>query len=311
MVETDINQRAAKLFRDTQKNYCTALEKIDGRGTFITDSWDRTNLNNGAKEGGGITRIMSDGKTFERAGVNFSEVYGIMEPFLVEKLIGVRSPHEFFATGISLVVHPLSPMIPTTHANCRFLQIGDFSWFGGGADLTPYYLFEEDACHFHTELKAVCDKFDPFYYEKFKKWCDEYFFLPHRKEARGIGGIFFDYLGKEDGVDSLNKYFLFVEALCEKLSELYLPVVKKRQQEPWSTKEKDFQLLRRGRYVEFNLLHDRGTHFGLQTNGRIESIFMSLPPIVKWEYNSSFEDGSLESKLIDVLKQPRDWINKK
>jgi coproporphyrinogen III oxidase len=200
-------------------------------------------------------------------------------------------------------------MAPTTHANWRFLELGAKSWFGGGSDLTPYYLFEEDAKHFHTVLNRTCARHSPEYYSRFKKWCDEYFYLPHRQETRGIGGIFFDYLGRDDGADP-EKILPFVSDLGFAFCEQYLPIVERRKDLPYGEKEKTFQLQRRGRYVEFNLLYDRGTHFGLNTAGRTESILMSLPPLVRWDYNVTPEPGSTtpESQLIDVLKNPREWV---
>ena len=222
------------------------------------------------------------------------------------KLVGRDEPTAFFATGISIVIHPFSPMIPTTHANYRYLEVGDRTWFGGGGDLTPYYLFNEDAQHFHRTFKVVCDKHSPELYAQMKSACDEYFYLPHRQEARGIGGIFFDYLGRE-GPPAAD-YIPLVTGLLNCFQESYLPIVKRRMNESWGEQEKAFQLLRRGRYVEFNLLYDRGTLFGLKTSGRTESILMSLPPLVRWEYNFQPTAGSREAELLETLREPRNWV---
>jgi coproporphyrinogen III oxidase len=298
--------RAAALFTRVQEQICNALERADGAARFKTDEWNRTDIS-GGKGGGGLTRVLSGGAVFEKAGVNFSAVHGYMPPDFASKLGGEKEETPFFATGVSLVIHPRSPMIPTTHANWRYIELGKKSWFGGGSDLTPYYLFEEDAIHFHTVLRDVCDKHNPEYYSRFKKWCDEYFYLPHRKETRGIGGIFFDYLGRDDGAD-LEALYRFAHDLGFAFTEQYVPIVERRKESPYGDRERDFQLLRRGRYVEFNLLYDRGTHFGLQTAGRIESILMSLPPVVHWDYSPTVEAGSREEALITALENPREWL---
>ena len=225
---------------------------------------------------------------------------------MTKKLLGTDGEAKFYATGTSLVLHPYSPMIPTVHANFRYLEVGNKKWFGGGSDLTPYYLFEEDARHFHKTAKNVCDKHDNCFYSQFKKECDQYFYLPHRKEARGVGGIFYDYLGKEEP-EKLENFFSFAKDYSESFLDSYLPIVERRKDEPWTETQKEFQLLRRGRYVEFNLIYDRGTLFGLRTNGRTESILMSLPPTVNWTYNYQPTAGSKEAQLLEVLKNPRDW----
>jgi coproporphyrinogen III oxidase len=214
-------------------------------------------------------------------------------------------PQSFSATGLSLVLHPRSPWVPTSHMNVRYIELTGPSrraWFGGGADLTPYYLVEEDAAHFHGCLKAACDRHDPAYYPRFKEWCDRYFWLPHRDEARGVGGIFFDYL-----TDDPEPVFDFVRDLGRAFVEAYLPIVDRRKKEPWTEDQREWQLIRRGRYVEFNLIHDRGTLFGLETGGRTESILMSLPPVVRWTYDHRPAPDSPEAKLLDVLRRPRDW----
>jgi coproporphyrinogen III oxidase len=295
------------LFQRIQANICEGLERIDGTGKFRTDQWNRTD-SRGNEGGGGMTRILAEGSVFEKAGVNFSAVHGYMNPDFAAKLGAAKEELPFFATGVSLVIHPRSPMVPTTHANWRYLELGDKAWFGGGSDLTPYYLYEEDAQHFHSVLHTTCSKHNPAYYPRFKKWCDEYFYLPHRGEARGIGGIFFDYLGRDDNED-LNKLFDFASDLGFAFCDQYLPIVERRMNEPFGETEKLHQLQRRGRYVEFNLLYDRGTHFGLQTNGRTESILMSLPALVRWDYNVTPEPNSREERLLSVLKNPQEWVS--
>jgi len=301
-----MQDRAAQLFHDIQSHICRELERVDGGATFREDEWNRTD-SKGGHGGGGLTRILANGAVFEKAGVNFSNVRGTMSADFAAKLGATKEETPFSATGISLVIHPYSPMIPTTHANWRFLEVGEKRWFGGGSDLTPYYLEEEDAAHFHRNLKGICDAHSPEYYSRFKKWCDEYFFLPHRGETRGVGGIFFDYIGRDDGAD-LEKVFSFVRDLGFGFTDQYLPIVEKRKAAQYTAEQKKFQLLRRGRYVEFNLLYDRGTHFGLQTGGRIESILMSLPAVVNWDYCPEVAPGSREEQLLQALREPREWV---
>ncbi len=301
-----LRERAARLFQDIQSLICSALEEADGSAKFRNDRWNRTDPN-GAEGGGGLTRILADGAVFEKAGVNFSSVHGTMPGAFAAKLNAGAEDMPFFATGVSLVIHPRSPLVPTTHANYRYLELGTKSWFGGGADLTPYYLFEEDARHFHRVLKNACELHSPEFYPRFKKWCDEYFFLPHRGETRGIGGIFFDYLGRDDGQEH-ESLFLLAKDLGLAFTDQYLPIVERRKALPFSEQQRLFQLQRRGRYVEFNLLYDRGTHFGLQTGGRIESILMSLPSLVRWDYCPSYPEGSEEATLIETLRSPREWV---
>lgn len=294
------------LFRNIQEATCKALEEIDGKEIFRTDNWSRTELN-GSDGGGGITRVLRGGNVFEQAGVNFSEVYGTMAADLAEKLTMPREDLPFYATGVSMVFHPYSPLVPTTHANFRYLEVGDRCWFGGGMDLTPYYLFDEDCIHFHQQLKQICDRHSSTYYSEFKKKCDQYFFLPHRGETRGIGGLFFDYLGKNDQ-GALSTYFEFIKDIGTHFMKSYLPIVEHRKDMHFSAHQKNFQLLRRGRYVEFNLVYDRGTLFGLKTGGRTESILMSLPPEVRWEYQDEFPMGTEENRLLHILRNPQDWI---
>jgi coproporphyrinogen III oxidase len=301
-----MKERAVELFKGTQTSICLGLEEEDGKSKFQSDSWERPD-SSGSHGGGGLTRVISEGDIFEKGGVNFSEVHGNLPAEMSKRLVGIDTEAPFYATGVSLVLHPSSPMVPTVHANFRYLEVADKSWFGGGLDLTPYYLFEEDARHFHSVLKKSCDSFDESYYPKFKKRCDEYFYLPHRGEARGIGGLFFDYLGK-DKPEELDEYFSFVSEIASSFLPAYLPIVKKRREEPWGQAEKDFQLLRRGRYVEFNLIFDLGTQFGLKTGGRTESILMSLPAEVRWQYNAQVDENSREYDIIRVVKEPKEWV---
>ena len=288
--------RAVTLFESLQNSICSRLEELDRETPFHEDSW--THMSGG----GGRTRIIQNGVVFEKGGVNTSAVHGTLTGALAERL--KTRPQSFFAAGISLVLHPKSPMTPTFHANFRYLELEDGdSWFGGGADLTPYYLVEEDAVHFHRTWKESCDRHDPSLYPKFKSACDRYFFLPHRQEARGIGGIFFDYLRGD-----FDRQFPLIEALGHSILESYEPIVKRRKEDPWGDREREWQLVRRGRYVEFNLLYDRGTLFGIETQGRAESILMSLPPLVRWGYDVHPEPGSREQDLVDVLRSPRDWV---
>jgi coproporphyrinogen III oxidase len=296
-----LKDRAQEFFLKLQDHICAGIEQRDGKATFEEDNWTRQ------EGGGGRTRILHDGNIFEKAGVNFSAVCGAM-PEKMMKAMNVPLS-EFFATGISLVLHPFSPMVPTVHANFRYFEManGD-AWFGGGTDLTPYYLYEEDSAHFHRTLKSSCDKHSPEYYPKFKKWCDEYFFIKHRGETRGIGGIFFDY--RRGTIEEREKFFLFVQDCGNSFLDAYMPIVTRRMNEPFGKSEKEFQLIRRGRYVEFNLVYDRGTLFGLETQGRVESILMSLPTYAKWEYNYSPAKDSREEKLIEVLRKPKEWVER-
>jgi coproporphyrinogen III oxidase len=279
-----------------QDKICAGLEEIDGQGRFQQDEWQRPG------GGGGRTRVLTNGAVFEKAGVNFSAVHGELPESLSKKL-EVGGDRKFYATGTSLVLHPHNPMVPTVHANFRFLQRGDAGWFGGGTDLTPYYPYAEDAIHFHRTLKEACDRHDTSYYPRFKQWCDEYFTIRHRNEMRGIGGIFFDYLQGD-----LETLFAFVQDAGEAFLPAYLPIVAQRRDEPFGEQERYFQLIRRGRYVEFNLVYDRGTLFGLETNGRTESILMSLPTLARWDYNYQPTPGSREAEAWACF-QPRDWLN--
>jgi len=292
-------ERARDLFRGLQDSICAGLETLDGGGQFREDAWQREG------GGGGRSRVMSEGRLFEKAGVGFSEVFGAVEGELAKVMAG--DGPTFYATGVSLVLHPRSPRIPTVHANFRYLGRGSARWFGGGSDLTPYYLDEDDARHFHRTWRAACDRHDPAYYPRFKRWCDEYFQLPHRGEARGVGGIFFDDLGKGASPEECGRLLTFVRDCGAAFLPAYLPIAERHLGDGFGERERAWQLVRRGRYVEFNLIYDRGTTFGLRTRGRTESILMSLPPLVRWEYDHQPEPGSPEAALLDVLRTPRDW----
>jgi coproporphyrinogen III oxidase len=287
-------ERTEQFFKGLQDRICGGLEELDGT-KFREDVWSREG------GGGGRTRVMEEGRIFEKAGVNFSAVAGNLPEEFAAK-IPRGNGTAFFATGVSLVLHPRSPMVPTVHANFRYLEKGDAAWFGGGTDLTPYYPYAEDAVHFHQTLKNVCDRHDPEHYPRFKKWCDEYFFLKHRGETRGVGGLFFDYVEGDP-----EKTFAFVSELGDAFLEAYVPVVRRRVDETYTDRERQFQLYRRGRYVEFNLLYDRGTIFGIETRGRTESILMSLPPLVRWVYDFKPEPGSREERNMEFYK-PREWV---
>ena len=312
-------ERAAAYFRGLQDDIVAALERADG-GTFREDEWQRPG------GGGGRSRVLADGALFEKAGVNFSDVHGELRPEMSAALPG--DGLHFRATGVSLVLHPRSPRVPTMHANVRHIQRGSVSWFGGGTDLTPYYVVRDDAAHFHRTLRDTCARFDAGLYPRFKRWCDDYFFLPHRAEPRGVGGVFFDYLGA--GAEATARYpthaapaasaaapaaiendgeqlFEFVQALGAAIMPAYLPIVARRRDDPWGERERRWQLVRRGRYVEFNLLYDRGTLFGLKTDGRIESILMSLPPEVRWEYAAVPDPGSAEAESLAAICARADW----
>jgi coproporphyrinogen III oxidase len=297
MTAASFQQRAADYFRDLQDRIVAALEELDGTGRFREDHWERPG------GGGGRTRVLLEGGVFEKAGVNFSDVQGEMSEEFSRQVPG--EGREFSACGISLVLHPRNPFVPTVHANFRFLTKGSRQWFGGGADLTPYYPYREDVLHFHRVWRDVCQRHAPLIdHERLKKWCDEYFFLAHRNEARGVGGIFFDYLEGD-----LEKLFRFVQEAGDAFLPAYLPIARRRRDESWNEEQKAFQEYRRGRYVEFNLIYDRGTLFGLKTGGRVESILMSLPARVRWWYDYRPTPGSREAELTDYWLKPRDWAN--
>ena len=284
-----------------QDKICRGVEMLDGGARFSSDIWTRP------AGGGGESRVLSQGDVFEQAGVGFSHVFGDEMPTAATKSRPELAGKRFQAVGVSLVLHPLNPYVPTTHANFRFFSAGEGNsiwWFGGGFDLTPTYPFLEDVVHWHSVAKAACDPHGADLYDRYKAWCDEYFFLPHRNETRGVGGLFFDDLN-EQGFD---KSFAFFSSVADSFLEAYSPIVKKRVAHPFAERERDFQLYRRGRYVEFNLIYDRGTHFGLQSGGRTESILMSLPPEVRWRYNWHPEPDSAEEELYRDYLRPRDWL---
>ena len=288
-----------------QDRICTALELEDGAAQFREDLWDR------AEGGGGKTRIISGGNVFEKGGVNTSVVFGEVTPMMTAQL--KIHGHQWFACGLSLVLHPLNPFVPTVHCNYRMFELqneaGDVTdrWFGGGTDLTPYYLFEEDARHFHGTYKSVCDQYDLAFYPRFKKQCDNYFVNWHRQEERrGLGGIFYDYC-RPDAEHDVQHWMDFGIACGNAFTDAYLPIVQKRKSQPYQAPQKYWQEIRRGRYVEFNLVHDRGTLFGLKTNGRIESILMSLPPTVRFDYQYQPVSGSPEDLLLQACLHPREW----
>ncbi|HAD99447.1 MAG TPA: oxygen-dependent coproporphyrinogen oxidase [Gammaproteobacteria bacterium] len=287
-----------------QQDICDQLEQVDGKASFIKDNWEKEN---GA--GGGLTRVLTDGAVFEQAGVNFSIVHGDNMPASATALRPELAGRSFSALGVSLVIHPHNPYAPTSHANVRFFiaeKEGEdpIWWFGGGFDLTPYYGFDEDAILWHQTAKDACDPFGVEVYPKYKKWCDDYFYMKHRDEQRGIGGLFFDDLN-QGGFDEC---FAFMQSVGNSYIKAYRPIVERRKDTPFTDHERQFQLYRRGRYVEFNLVYDRGTLFGLQTGGRTESILMSLPPLVRWEYQYKPETGSEEEKLYEYYIKPQDWL---
>ena len=316
--------RARDLLMGLQDSICAGLEAVDGEGRFQEESWERP------EGGGGRSRVMKAGRVFEQGGVNFSEVQGEELPPSILNQRPEAKGHPWFAIGTSMVLHPRSPWIPTVHLNYRYFEAGPVWWFGGGADLTPYYPFLEDARHFHRTLKDACETINPAYHSVFKPWCDEYFYLKHRGETRGVGGIFYDY---QDGSGVLYKgsdpegpaaqasgaigaiqqdwetLFRLAQSCGNAFLPSYVPIVERRQGLLWGDRERQFQLYRRGRYVEFNLVFDRGTIFGLQTNGRTESILMSLPPLVRWEYAYVPEAGSREALLTEVFTRPQNWLD--
>lgn len=294
-----------KYIHELQDTITSKLEAVDGKATFQEDIWKRT------EGGGGRTRVIENGAVFEKGGVNISGVHGKL-PDSMQKYFGVEDAN-FFACGLSLVLHPKNPMVPTVHANWRYFEMYDQDgtlvdqWFGGGQDLTPYYLFEEDAKHFHQTCKTACDKHNSEFYPKYKARCDEYFWNSHRNEARGVGGLFFDYCKASNDM-TMQNWYDFVTEVGDIFLEAYVPIVEKRKNIDYTKIQRDWQEIRRGRYVEFNLVHDKGTLFGLKTNGRIESILMSLPPHVQWVYDHHPESGSEEEQLIKVLQSPKNWI---
>jgi coproporphyrinogen III oxidase len=286
-----------------QDNICQTLELVDGKGTFVEDNWQRE------QGGGGRTRVLTKGNVIEQGGVNFSHVYGGQLPASATAARPELAGRSFQAVGVSLVIHPNNPYVPTTHANVRFFiaeKEGEAPvwWFGGGFDLTPYYAFHEDVVHWHSVANKICLPFGDEVYPKYKKWCDDYFYLKHRQETRGVGGLFFDDLNQPGFKES----FKFMRAIGDGFLDAYVPIVERRKDINFAQKHRDFQLYRRGRYVEFNLVYDRGTLFGLQTGGRTESILMSMPPLVSWQYDFSPEPNSDEADLYSNYLHPREWL---
>ena len=302
---TDINYDAVEEYlRSLQARIVASLEDVDGKGSFRQDRWDRHG------GGGGDSRVLVDGAIFEQAGVGFSLVFGNEMPPSATRNRPELAGQSFRAMGVSLVLHPGNPYVPTTHANFRFFSTNSGGgepvwWFGGGFDLTPFYPFYDDVLHWHRKAKEACDPFGDGVYEKYKKWCDEYFYLQHREETRGVGGLFFDDLN-EFGFD---KSFELTKSIGDQFLPAYLPIVKAHSGHKYGERQREFQLYRRGRYVEFNLIYDRGTLFGLQSGGRTESILMSLPPRVRWEYDWKPKPGSPEADLYENYLRPRDWLN--
>ncbi|XAR55669.1 Coproporphyrinogen oxidase [Bertholletia excelsa] len=315
---SSVRARFEKMIREAQDSVCSAIEAVDGGGKFKEDVWSRPG------GGGGISRVLQDGAVWEKAGVNVSVVYGIMPPEAYRAAKPVNTdvnsssvdkpgPVPFFAAGISSVLHPKNPFAPTLHFNYRYFETDAPKdapgaprqwWFGGGTDLTPAYIFEEDVKHFHSVQKSACDKFDPSFYPRFKKWCDDYFYIKHRGERRGLGGIFFDDINDCDQEMLLS----FATECANAVVPAYIPIIEKRKDMPYTDQNKAWQQLRRGRYVEFNLVYDRGTTFGLKTGGRIESILVSLPLTARWEYDHKPEEGSEEWKLLDACINPKEWV---
>jgi len=288
--------------RTLQDRITTALAKLEGGDRFRRDVWQRP------EGGGGESRVLSKGRIFEQAGINFSDVHGQALPPSATARRPQLAGQPFRAMGLSLVIHPVNPYVPTSHANVRFFSTDAADpdwWFGGGFDLTPYYGFTEDAQHWHRTARAACSPFGDDVYPRYKRWCDEYFYLKHRNEPRGIGGLFFDDLNEWGFARS----FAFLRSVGDSFLDAYLPIIERRKTQPYGERERQFQLYRRGRYVEFNLVYDRGTLFGLQSAGRTESILMSLPPLVRWEYGWTAEAGSAEEKLMREFLCARDWLS--
>ncbi len=302
MSTPDINAVSSYLL-GLQDRICQALEQVDQKNIFQEDQWTRE------EGGGGRSRVMEEGAVFEKAGINFSHVHGHQLPASATAHRPELAGRSFEALGVSLVIHPRNPYVPTSHANVRFFiaekeDSDPVWWFGGGFDLTPYYGYEQDAIHWHTTAREACLPFGDDIYPRFKAWCDDYFYLKHRQEPRGIGGLFFDDYNTPGFADS----FALMQSIGDHYIPAYLPIVEKRMHQPYGDRERDFQLYRRGRYVEFNLVYDRGTLFGLQTGGRTESILMSLPPLVAWRYDWQPQPGSPEAELYDLFLKPRDWV---
>ncbi|WP_210464893.1 oxygen-dependent coproporphyrinogen oxidase [Rufibacter roseolus] len=290
-----------KWFKSFQERLCADLENCDGVARFREDHWERPG------GGGGAARVIQDGAVFEKGGVNFSAVEGVLQEKAAAAL-HLPDPH-FFATGVSVVIHPTNPHVPITHMNVRYFEAGNGeAWFGGGIDLTPIYVNKDQVRFFHQSLKNTCDRFRPEYYPEFKRWADDYFYIPHREETRGVGGIFFDRLTPTAEI-SLEERFAFVQAVADTFSPTYTTIVNQNKDLEFSAHEKEWQLIRRGRYVEFNLVNDRGTKFGLETNGRTESILMSLPPLASWHYSHAPAVGTPEAEALACFKKGIDWVS--
>ena len=293
-------EEIADWFRGLQDRICASLEAADGSGKFVEDAWERPG------GGGGRTRILNNGAVIEKGGVNFSAVHGKTPENILRALN--LSESDFFATGVSIVQHPKSPMVPIIHMNVRYFEMSNgISWFGGGIDLTPHYVKPEDARWFHQQLKDVCDRHHPEYYAKFKSWADDYFYIKHRKETRGVGGIFFDRLSKEGEFDMAERW-AFVQDVGEAFAPIYTEMIRRNKEVPFGESQKEWQGLRRGRYVEFNLVWDKGTRFGLDTDGRTESILMSLPAVARWEYDHQPAPGSPEAETLSLLRKGINWL---
>lgn len=303
MIDKDIIAEAYKLIQD---EICAGLETADGKGKFVEEIWEREG------GGGGRTRIIQNGEVIEKGGVNFSAVHGKL-PELIKKAFAVEQD-EFFATGVSIVIHPNNPWVPIIHMNIRYFEVlgndgNEIRWFGGGIDLTPHYIIKDDASFFHNSLKNTCDKFNPEFYGKFKNWADDYFFIKHRNETRGIGGIFYDRLNPNSCGLEWNEIFEFSKAVGRTFMPVYTELIKRNKTKSFTEEQKLWQYQRRSRYVEFNLVYDAGTKFGLETNGRIESILMSLPPQANWVYDFTAKQGSIEAYTLNHLKKGIDWIS--
>lgn len=296
-------EQISEWFMSLQDSICNALEQEDGKGKFTEDNWVRN------EGGGGRTRIVQNGNVIEKGGVLYSAVHGDVPDFLLNENLGVLTPkNTFYATGVSIVIHPENPMVPIIHMNIRYFEMSTgVWWFGGGIDLTPHYVVEDDAVFFHSTLKNSCDKHSPAYYLDFKKWADDYFFINHRNETRGVGGIFFDKLTQNQNV-SKEQLFAFVQEIGNTFAPVYTQLMNRNKSKSYNESNKKWQLLRRGRYVEFNLIYDKGTKFGLESNGRVESILMSLPKTAGWEYDFTPEINSHEEKTLSFLKKEISWI---
>lgn len=292
-------EEIAKWFRGLQADICSSLEEADGKGKFVSDLWERPG------GGGGDTRVIENGNVIEKGGVNFSAVYGETPEKILNNLKLTQA--DFFATGVSIVLHPSNPFVPIIHMNVRYFEMSNgVRWFGGGIDLTPHYVDEEEAAYFHNYLKKVCDKHNSSYYPQFKEWADNYFFIKHRNETRGIGGIFFDRLTSTEQI-SMEERFEFVKDIGQSFAPIYTMFMKRNASRSFTEQEKNWQMIRRSRYVEFNLVYDSGTKFGLETNGRIESILMSMPPQANWYYNADQNAGEREKHTLSLLKKGIQW----